>query len=57
MGKLLGRIIGGFIIFVFLLAGISSCNLGKETGGYDCPEGGCSGNPDDYYSEFDYVVP
>jgi hypothetical protein len=57
MGKLLGRIIGGFIIIVFLLVGISSCNLGKSTGGYDCPEGGCGGNPDDYYSEFDYVVP
>ena len=55
MGNLIGKIIGGFFILAFLFAGLSSCNLGAETGGYDCPPGGCAGEPQG--SEFEYVVP
>ena len=52
------KVIGGVVLAIFILTGVSSCNLfGENKGGYDCPEGGCGGSPDDYYTEFDYVVP
>jgi hypothetical protein len=56
--KPFSKLFGGLVLAVFIIFGVSSCNLfGENRGGYDCPEGGCAGNPDDYYTEFDYVVP
>ncbi len=56
MGRVIGRVIAGFFISLFLFFGISSCNLfGESKGGYDCGEGGCPSNPEDF--EFENVVP
>lgn len=56
MEKLILKILGGLVISVFLLLGISSCNLfGENTGGYDCPPGGCMGEPSE--TEYEPIVP
>jgi hypothetical protein len=56
MGNLILKLIGGFVISAFLLLGISSCNLfGENTGGYDCPPGGCVGEPTE--TEYEPIVP
>jgi len=51
----MGKFIGGVVLVIFLFFGISSCNLGESTGGYECPPGGCVGEPSE--TEFEYVVP
>jgi hypothetical protein len=54
----LGRIIGGVFIAFVMFLGLSSCNLfGENTGGYDCPEGGCVGDPSNMDSDFEFNVP
>jgi hypothetical protein len=51
-----GKVFGGLILIVFLLFGISSCNLfGENTGGYDCPPGGCVGEQTE--TEYEPIVP
>jgi hypothetical protein len=53
-----GKIAGGVLLFVFMLFGISSCNLfGENRGGEDCPVGGCVGNPDDMETDYEPLVP
>jgi hypothetical protein len=54
-----GKIIGGVVTAVLLFFGLSSCNLfGESTGGYECPEGGCVGDPDsNMEQDFEYIVP
>ena len=52
----MGKFIGWVVLVIFLLFGISSCNLfGEVKGGYDCPTGGCVGEPSE--TEYEPIVP